>query len=84
MFEVKKGDQEKKDDVNKVRMTQLVVWVCVGGKPTRQPSLSSTRIRRRVLRPLRHIDLLSYYVINSSYWALRETFFLMAFSLSYH
>ena len=30
MFEVKKGNQEKKDDVNKVRMTQLVVWVCVG------------------------------------------------------
>ena len=75
MFEVKKDNQEKNDDVNKVRMTQLVVWVCVGGKPTRQPSRSSTRIRRRVLRPLRHIDLLNYYVIISSYWALRETFF---------
>ena len=30
MYEEKKRRPGKNDDVNKVKMTQLVVWVCVG------------------------------------------------------
>ena len=42
MFEVKKDNQEKNDDVNKVRMTQLVVWVC-GGVETHELTFSQLR-----------------------------------------